>query len=170
MSRGTCKEGNMLILEDRWGNQLLDVIKGDENDLISNETYHPLAGALVIVKSPAGFMLLKNKYRKAWEIVGGHIEPGETPRECAVRECYEESGYEIEMSDLRFIGIMKSFLVAGHFSREARIDFSALYCADIEEVQDFKENDEMTDLCWYNTGNILEDASEIDIKLLEFHV
>ena len=81
----------MYIVADKKGNQLLDVVRGNENELLRNETYRPLPSALAVVKSPKGFMLLKNKYHNAWEIAGGVIEKGETPKECAVRECLEES-------------------------------------------------------------------------------
>ena len=38
--------------------------------------------------------------------VGGHIEAGETPGECAVREIYEESGItKSEISDFRLAGV-----------------------------------------------------------------
>lgn len=39
----------------------------------------------------------KNDINKGKYIgVGGHIEPGETPEECMVREAYEETGLKIE--------------------------------------------------------------------------
>jgi len=39
-----------------------------------------------------------------WNGVGGHIEPGETPREAAVREIEEETGYQV--TDPRFAGLL----------------------------------------------------------------
>lgn len=38
------------------------------------------------------WLLSKHKARDTWETQGGHIEPNETPLECAKRELYEESG------------------------------------------------------------------------------
>ncbi len=38
------------------------------------------------------WMLSKHRERDTFETQGGHIEPGETPREAARRELYEESG------------------------------------------------------------------------------
>jgi 8-oxo-dGTP diphosphatase len=155
------------IVADKKGNQLLEMIWGDEDEVLSNETYRPLTGSLVVVKGPAGFMLLKNRFRNVWEIAGGMIEPGETPRQCATRECQEESGYTID--NLRFAGLMKCFLVAGYFSAESRIEYTALYCADVREIQAFQENDEMIGLRWHVPGDPIEDANEIDIKLLEYY-
>lgn len=40
-------------------------------------------------------LLSRHKERSSWEYQGGHIEPGETPEEAAVRELMEESGAEI---------------------------------------------------------------------------
>src|SRR5450759_603918 len=98
----------MFIVDDVRGNQLLDIIRCDENTLINDEGLRPLTSSLVIVRSTKGFMLLKNKYRKEWELAGGMIDNNEKPRDCAIRECFEESGYII--NNLRFIGIMKFFL------------------------------------------------------------
>ena len=35
-------------------------------------------------------------YADCWDLVGGHVEPGETPEEAVRRECREEIGVEIE--------------------------------------------------------------------------
>ena len=157
----------MFIVDDNKGNQLLDLYVGDEYDIINNLEYRPLTSSLVIIKGPQGFMLLKNRYRNEWEFAGGMIENGESPRECAIRECFEESGYSI--SEVRFIGMMKFFLRPSFHAPEERIEYTTLYCADIETVQEFKQNEEMEDICWYNIGDEIENASRIDIKLLEYY-
>lgn len=47
----------------------------------------------VICSSFGGrWILSRHKNRSTWETQGGHIEPGETPLECAQRELFEESG------------------------------------------------------------------------------
>lgn len=38
------------------------------------------------------WLFSRHKSRATWETQGGHVEPGETPFECARRELYEESG------------------------------------------------------------------------------
>ena len=157
----------MFIVEDAKGNQLLDLYTGDEFEIINNPEYRPLTSSLVIVKGPQGFMLLKNKYRGEWELAGGMFDEGETPRECAVRECLEESGYEI--TGLRFVGMMKFFLRPSFHLPEERIEYTTLYCVDIDDIQKFEQTEEMTDLCWYNIGDKIENASGIDIKLFEYY-
>ena len=39
-----------------------------------------------------------------WNGVGGHIEPGETPRQAVIREVAEETGYQVEQP--RFAGLL----------------------------------------------------------------
>lgn len=39
-----------------------------------------------------------------WNGVGGHIEPGETPRQAVIREVREETGYQLE--DVKFAGLL----------------------------------------------------------------
>ena len=38
------------------------------------------------------WLLSRHRDRDTWETQGGHIEPGETPMQAAIRELYEESG------------------------------------------------------------------------------
>ena len=158
----------MPIATDNKGNQLLEVIQGNEDELIANETHRPLPLSLVIVKCAEGFMLLKNKYRNVWELPGGCIEPNETPKECAVRECLEESGYAI--SNPRFAGMIKFFLLPDFFRAESRIEYATLYCADVQQTIAFQENEEISALCWHNIGDQMEDANPMDVKLLEYFI
>ena len=51
-------------------------------------------------------MLLRNRppNQGLWNGVGGHIEPGESPRDACLREVYEETGYRL--SAARFAGLL----------------------------------------------------------------
>ena len=44
------------------------------------------------------FLLMKHKDR--WDLPKGHVDPGETDLECAVRETVEETGISFEQYDL----------------------------------------------------------------------
>ena len=155
----------MCIIADVAGNQLLDFITGDENELVANEAYRPLTSALCVVKGPRGFMLLRNRWRNEWELPGGMIDEGETPREAVIREIHEESGYE--MADVRFLGMLKFFLKPSWHLPEERVEYTALYAAEIAVEREFTANEEMTGLCWHNLGEPIENANIIDLKLLE---
>lgn len=45
-------------------------------------------------------------YPDCWDIVGGHIEPGESPEQALRRECREELGVEIEAFALYEVRVM----------------------------------------------------------------
>jgi len=54
----------------------------------------------IIINFTTRKLLIIQCYHKLWGLPKGHVEPGETPEECAVRETYEETGIRIQLSDL----------------------------------------------------------------------
>jgi 8-oxo-dGTP pyrophosphatase MutT (NUDIX family) len=58
-------------------------------------------GAGVLLRDPdQAVLLVKPTYKATWEIPGGLVEVGESPREAARRECQEELGCEITVGEL----------------------------------------------------------------------
>jgi len=51
-----------------------------------------LSYAVMMARAPEGVLLVFSRFRQVWELPGGRIDAGETPREAAVRELLEESG------------------------------------------------------------------------------
>lgn len=51
------------------------------------------AGILMRARSTGRYLLLRRRGTGLWETPGGHVELGETPREAAVREFEEETGF-----------------------------------------------------------------------------
>ena len=68
-----------------------------------------------IIERDGRFLITQRKKEShlghLWEFPGGKIEAGETPKQCAVRECREEIGVEVE---------------AGAILEEVRHDYSDL--------------------------------------------
>jgi 8-oxo-dGTP diphosphatase len=52
------------------------------------------AGAL-FVDDEGRVLIVEPTYKETWEIPGGRVEPGETPREACVRELREELGLDL---------------------------------------------------------------------------
>jgi 8-oxo-dGTP pyrophosphatase MutT (NUDIX family) len=60
-----------------------------------------LPGVTLLVFDEAGRMLMVEQAdRKLWSTPGGAIEPGESPRQAAVREAWEETGLTVELTEL----------------------------------------------------------------------
>jgi 8-oxo-dGTP diphosphatase len=55
----------------------------------------PLVGIGVIIRKDGQILLMKRQNSHGdgtWSVPGGHLEYGETPQECAIREAREETG------------------------------------------------------------------------------
>jgi 8-oxo-dGTP diphosphatase len=128
---------------------MIDFIIGSESEVIYNPEYKP-STAFAVIESKKGFMLLYNKFYKCWEITGGYMEQGESPRECVKRECKEESNQDI--TDLKFIGAAK------YSEMNAAVYYSFLQTENI-----FIKNDEIEELRWWNPG---EESADIDMESL----
>ncbi|WP_155338502.1 NUDIX hydrolase [Acrocarpospora corrugata] len=104
----------------------------------------PLPASLVAVWSGASLLLVFDNARREWELPGGRIDPGESPREAAVRELREESGEEI--SDLSFAGHAQFRLGA-----ERRIEYAAIFAAEIARPTGvFVPGAEISACCWWD--------------------
>lgn len=51
-------------------------------------------------------LLVKRSDTNLWALPGGGHDLGETPAKCAIRECFEETGYDIEI--IRLLGVFSS--------------------------------------------------------------
>lgn len=98
----------MTILTNKAGHIFLDFLKIGEQDIYKNSIDAPLTHSLVVAKYERKYLLMFNKWRKQWELAGGIIDAGETPRACAARELLEETNQVVEK--LSFKGLVKFLL------------------------------------------------------------
>ena len=122
---------------------------------------HNGAVGIVAITSNNKVVLVK-QYRKAiekelWEIPAGKIERGESPKECAIRELKEETGYSAESMKL----IHKFYTSAGFSNQKIYIflaenltpgerdfdedEFLEVYEIDKDEVYNMIEKNEIED-------------------------
>jgi 8-oxo-dGTP diphosphatase len=74
---------------------------------------YPKIGIAAIITQGDKVLLIQRKGPHGtgtWSTPGGHLEFGEEPRECAIRETREEVG--LELSDMRLIGITNDIFPA----------------------------------------------------------
>lgn len=60
----------------------------------------PRAAAGVLFFDVEGrILLVKPTYKEGWDIPGGYVNAGETPRQAAIREVKEELGLDVKLGD-----------------------------------------------------------------------
>lgn len=76
----------------------------------------PKVGAAVLAVQDGRVLLIRRNVEPAigsWCLPGGFIEQGETPQAAAVRECEEESGYQVEITGLIDVFYYENFRGSG---------------------------------------------------------
>lgn len=58
-----------------------------------------MTATTLLIEKQRTLLVWHRKFQK-WQPPGGHIEPGELPHEAALREALEETGFEVEFSNL----------------------------------------------------------------------
>jgi 8-oxo-dGTP diphosphatase len=74
----------------------------------------PGVGVAILIRKEGQVLLLKRKGSHGagtWCPPGGHLEFGESPEECAIREAKEETG--VEVTDVRFLAITNDLFPEG---------------------------------------------------------
>ena len=110
-------------------NLLLDFFPCAEDELADLDPRIPLPLSLMVAEHGGRVLLVHNAWRREWELPGGLIREGETPREAAVREFREETG--TPAGDVEFVGV--GTVQLGH---ERRIEYTAVFRTRLDEVGD----------------------------------
>jgi nucleoside triphosphatase len=105
-------------------------------EVITGTIIRNQAGKLLLVTSP--------KWKGKWVIPGGHVEPGETIMESAIREAKEETGLSVKPVTILYF---RELIDSPDFHRKAHfISFLCVLEADTDVVQ--LETRELRDYQW----------------------
>jgi 8-oxo-dGTP diphosphatase len=140
--------------------RLVSVIDIDESAL---HAFSPVTFALVIARGAAGFLLVLNSRRHVWELPGGIIEPGESARDCAVRELLEESNQCVR--SLRWRALLQ-FDLPGRTSARRQSEYGALFCGELIPDVAFVRNEEADEIGLWQPDALPALTSAIDAYLL----
>ncbi|SQD99954.1 MULTISPECIES: NUDIX domain-containing protein [unclassified Parafrankia] len=129
-----------VLAQDYGGNVLLAFQRVAEQQATG---VAPLPLALVALWRGDDLLLVRDRRRECWELPGGTIEPGETPRQAAVRELREESGYEAEA--LVFAGLAHFGLAA-----PSRTEYAAVFTGRAGASHPFTPDAEIATITWWD--------------------
>jgi len=87
-----------------------------------------LSYAVMMANTRKGVLLVLSRHRQVWELPGGLIDAGETPRAAAIRELAEESGCVAQQ--VRWRGVLEVNDGSPHFG-------ALLYCEVDAVAEDF---------------------------------
>ena len=82
-----------------------------------------------------------------WSLPGGGIEPGETPRQAAARELWEEAGVSLPPAELRFAGFALTAFVD---KPELRGAIFRATLPEAAELPEFAPNEEISAVSWWD--------------------
>lgn len=103
----------------------------------------PMGYALVALWHGDRVLMVYERERELWELPGGGIEPGESPRDAAVRELWEEAGQPVEADALRFVGHTRTVVGA-----TGRVLYGGVFTARTEQPLAFAPNNEVSAVHW----------------------
>jgi 8-oxo-dGTP diphosphatase len=111
------------------------------------------AFAVMLARTREGVLLVHSRMRGVWELPGGLIDPGETPREAAERELVEESGCIAR--NTCWLGVVEV--------NDGRTHFGAVLACDTGQVPASFENTETMALGSWRRGDSLESLATVPI-------
>lgn len=150
-----------ILAENKWGIQLVEYIKVNEEDLISSG-YAPITGAFAVIKVKDKYLIGYNKWRGNFEFPAGKIEVNESLKDAAIRELYEETHQKV--NNLIWKGLFKVY-----DKNKEEYRYRALYYGEIMELEVFEvtNEDEMDRIHLWDMKETIGYVDEVDVKMVE---
>ena len=138
--------------------QFIDFIVVEETEI---DNYHRLAGSYAVIKCDDKYLLCYNTLRKQWELPAGQRETNETPKDCAIRELYEETGQRV--LNMEFRGLLKVKNIIN-----GAIKYNPIYFTTLEKLQPFQKNNETSEIQLWDLEQKIGQIDEVDLKIFDY--
>ena len=127
------------------------------------------AASAVVTNDQGEILLIKRSDNGNWTIPGGAMEYGESLTQTAIRECREETGYDIEVTGLVGIYTNPNRRIEYTSNGEVRQEFSVCYAGEVVGGEP-KANDEATRIEWVSPAELddLEMADPIRQRIARY--
>lgn len=125
---------------------------------------HATGSAIVV--GPRGVVLLKHKRLGLWLQPGGHIDPGESPWEAALREAREETGLDVSFGDVAADGIPRLVHVDVHPGGRGHTHLDLRYVVDGGVADPAPPEGESQEIAWFEWPAAIERASDARLTSL----
>lgn len=147
-----------MLAQNKSGWKLLEYLNVSEERI---PEYENVTGAFAIIKVGGKFLIGYNSWRQQWEFPAGGIEEGETAREAAMRELFEETHQNHR--ELNFTGLFKLM------DPEGIIKYQAVFTGELPQLQPFihSEGDEMERIRLWDLKEAVGYVDECDLKIVE---
>jgi 8-oxo-dGTP pyrophosphatase MutT (NUDIX family) len=109
-----------------------------------------ISGVIVISKNST-ILLVKGRKMNKWSFPKGHIEGNETVHQCAIRECFEETGISLE-----------NYTYA--YSKKLNSGEYFIYNIQYELKHNIFDNDEILDVAWVSIPAMMNLCTNTDVN------
>lgn len=147
-----------MLARNKSGWSVLEYLRINEDEICN---YKNVTGAFAIMNVNGRYLIGFNTWRKQWEFPAGGIEKGETAREAAERELFEETHQE--NADLDFRGLFKVMRPDG------KIQYQAIFMCYQDELKPFvkKDSDEMDKVMLWDLKEDIGYVDECDLEIVK---
>lgn len=135
--------------------EFVEFIKINEEEM---EAYERLAGSYAIIQVDDKVLFAFNRFRKRWELPAGKREMNETPKECAIRELFEETGQRVKQ--LEFQGLAKILNL-----NTKNVKHNPIYFSKVEHLTDFIPNEEMERIILWDLISDIGPVDSVDLEI-----
>lgn len=109
-------------------------------------------GVRMVVLRDGAVLLVRHTYQSGWFLPGGGLNRGETPREAAEREAYEEAGVRCR-TPARLVDLASSFI-------GGKSDHVAIFLTTDFEVTEPPDRWEIAEVKWFDLNELPDDLHE----------